>query len=177
MDKRIEENLRVKRLIVNAFFSRLKNNDIENISISDMTRIAKVSRMAYYRNFNSKVEIIDFYLDDVLTDMTDLLENDFNFWTLEYGRAYLTVMKKHKERILLLHQIGLSGMVLNRFTITNEELAGDMPRNSIERYRLYYAAGASYNGTIEWLKGGCIESVEDMAQSLYCFVTNGISPQ
>ena len=60
MDKRTEENLRVKRSIVNALFLLLKDTGLEDISISEITRVAKVSRMAYYRNFKSKLEIIDF---------------------------------------------------------------------------------------------------------------------
>ena len=166
MDKRAEENLRVKRSIVSAFFSLLKETDIENMSISEVTRVAKVSRMAYYRNFKSKLEIVDFFLDDVLADMIALLGDNFNCWSPEYGRAYFQIMKKHKDRILMLHQIGLSGMILERFTATNAEFFGDMPWHSIERYRLYYVAGAAYNGMIEWLKNDCKESIEEMAKNL-----------
>ena len=170
MDKRTEENLRVKRSIVNALFLLLKDTDLEDISISEITRVAKVSRMAYYRNFKSKLEIVDFFLEDVLNDMLALLEDDFGFWTPEYGRAYFQTMKKYKDRILKLNEIGLSGLFLNRFNATNEEIAGDMPRGSIERYRLYYAAGAAYNGVIEWIKGGCQESVDEIEESLRTFI-------
>ena len=170
MDKRIEENLRVKRLIVNAFFKLLEENDLDSISISEITRTAKVSRMAYYRNFNSKIDIIDFYLDDILEEQMASLNYDVNFWTVEYGRAFFQSMRKHKDRILLLNQMGLDGMFLNKFSAANEDFAGDMPQNSIERYNLYYAAGAAYNGTIEWLKSGCKESVEEMTQSLGKFM-------
>lgn len=170
MDKRTEENLRVKRSIVNALFLLLKDTGLEDISISKITRVAKVSRMAYYRNFKSKIEIIDFFLEDVLNDMLALLEEDFDFWTPEYGRAYFQTMKKHKDRVLKLYEIGLSALFLNRFNATNEEIAGDMPRDSIERYRLYYAAGAAYNGVVEWLKGGCQESVDEIEKSLRTFI-------
>ena len=170
MDKREAENLRVKRSIVNAFFALLKEKDMENISVSEVTRNAKVSRMAYYRNFNTKKDIIEFYVDDILTDMMALLGQDFDFWSPEYGRAFFETMKKHRERVLMLNQIGLSGLFLDKFTATNEELAGDMPSNSIERYKLYYVAGASYNATIHWLKSGCKESVEEMAKNLADFV-------
>lgn len=170
MDKRIEENLRVKRLIVNAFFTLLEKNDLDSISISEITRIAKVSRMAYYRNFNAKIDIIDFYLDDILDEQLAALNYDVNFWAEEYGRAFFQSMSKHKKRILLLNRIGLDGMLLNKFSAANENFAGDMPQNSIERYNLYYAAGAAYNGTIEWLKSGCKESVEEMTQSLGKFM-------
>ena len=166
MDKRVEENLRVKRLIVDAFFTLLNKEDIECISISEVTRMAKVSRMAYYRNFNSKFEIIDFFLEDVLNDLKASLNYEINFWTKEYGRSFFLIMKKYRERILLLNQLGLSSMFLNKFTDTNKDFAGDMPMSSIERHKLHYAAGASYNGTIEWLKGGCKESIEEMTQSL-----------
>ena len=170
MDKREAENLRVKRSIVNAFFALLKEKDMENISVSEVTRNAKVSRMAYYRNFNSKMDIIDFYIDSILEDMLALLDRDFDFWSPKYARAFFEAMKKHQERILMLNQIGLSGLFLDKFTATNEEFAGDMPRDSIERYKLYYVAGASYNATIHWLKTGCKESVEEMAQSLDDFI-------
>ena len=176
MDKRIEENLRVKRLIVNAFFTLLAKSDLESISISEVTRVAKVSRMAYYRNFNSKFDIIDFYLDDILDEQMASLNYNVNFWSEEYGRAFFQSMRKHRERILLLNQMGLDGIFLKKFSAANEEFIGDMPQNSIERYNLYYAAGAAYNGTIEWLKDGCRESVEEMTQSLGKFIKNCLKP-
>ena len=89
-----------------------------------------------------------------------------------YGEVFFRFMKEHQRYFLLLNRVGLSGMVLNTFNATNEELAGDMPRDSIERYRLYYAAGASYNAVIQWLKGGCKESAEDMARYTLDFLGN-----
>ena len=54
MDKRIEESIRVKNQIATAFVELLKENTVEDaemITISQITTRAKVSRMAYYRNF------------------------------------------------------------------------------------------------------------------------------
>lgn len=41
---------------------------------------------------------------------------------------------------------------------------GDMPSGSIERYRLYYYAGALYNMTARWLEDGARETPEQMAR-------------
>lgn len=41
---------------------------------------------------------------------------------------------------------------------------GDMPSGSIERYRLYYYAGALYNMTARWLEDGAEETPEQMAR-------------
>ena len=164
MDKRMEENVRVKNAITKAFFTLLEAKPYEEISVTEITNRAKVSRMAYYRNFDSKLEILEYFLARTFEGMAQELGEEINFWTLEYGRVYFHFMKEHRDSILLLDKLGFSGLILNAFNATNEEIAGDMPRNSIERYRLYYAAGASYNAMIHWLKEGCKESVEDMAR-------------
>ena len=165
MDKRVEENTRVKKAITRAFFALLEGGKpFDQISVSEITNRAKVSRMAYYRNFNSKLEILEYFLAQIFETMTKELGEDMEFWTIEYGRVYYRVMKEHRDSILLLDRLGFSGLILNAFNATNEEVAGDMPRSPIERYKLYYAAGASYNAMIHWLKGGCKESAEEMSQ-------------
>jgi AcrR family transcriptional regulator len=170
MDKRIEENVRVKNSITHAFFSLLEKKNIDSITVSEITKLADVSRMSYYRNFNTKFEIIEYFFSRILNEMLETLDVDFNFWTLEYGYAFFNIMKKYKHQILLLDSLGFSGAILNFFNHANEEFAGDMPSNSIERYRLYYIAGAAYNGLIQWLKDDCKENISDMTASLSDFI-------
>ena len=88
MDKRVEENKRVKKQICAAFFGLLRQSDaddVDSISISQITSRANVSRMAYYRNFKSKNDIVKYYIDEVMwSDITDELGDDIDFWTNEY---------------------------------------------------------------------------------------------
>ena len=171
MDKRMEENKRVKDEIAHAFFLLLKQKHSDEISVTEITNKAKVSRMAYYRNFKTKIDIIEYYLREVMwSDVSAALGESPDFWTYEYGVVFISVMKKHRNLILLLDDCGYASLILNTFNQKNEELAGDMPHNSIERYKLYYASGASFNGLLEWIRGGCKESVEDMAKSMADFI-------
>ncbi|MDO4311553.1 MAG: hypothetical protein Q4C52_00540 [Eubacteriales bacterium] len=171
MDKRMEENQRVKTAIAIAFMELLKNKSLEAISISELTSRAKVSRMAYYRNFSAKLEIIQYFAEEIiLKEIYHCFSTEeLNFWSIEYGIAFFSTMKKYREQILLLNTKGYSGLILESFNKTNEELAGDMPSNSIRRYHLYYAAGASFNGVLVWLQNGCKESVEEIVNSIYSF--------
>lgn len=175
MDKRQEENLRVKTAIAEAFLRLLEAKPMENISVSEITAHANVSRMAYYRNFSTKREIIKFYYDEIIfCEIKNLLikggESELDFWSKEYGLAFFTVMKRHKKQILMLESLGYSGMLLQAFNETNIDIAGDMPARSIKRYTIYYAAGASFNGMLEWLKNGCKETVEEIVDSIYDFM-------
>ena len=175
MDKRQEENLRVKTAITEAFLRLLETKPMEDISVSEITAHANVSRMAYYRNFSAKSEIIKFYYDEIIFDeiRSSLLkgeEDELDFWSTDYGLAFFAAMKRHKAQILLLEKLGYSGMLLQAFNETNIDIAGDMPARSIKRYTIYYAAGASFNGMLEWLKNGCREKVEEIVDSIYDFM-------
>ena len=174
MDKRIEENIRVKNQIAKAFLQLLTEyrvEDAETITISEITSKANVSRMAYYRNFKSKTDIINYYLSETLwKELYEKLTHNYNFWSVEYGTRFYTLMKAHRQTLLLLKNHGYDSLILSAFNKINEETLGDMPRNSINRFIIYYTAGASYNAMMQWLEDGCIESPEEMSRDFteYC---------
>lgn len=174
MDKRIEENIRVKNQIATAFIELLKENSVEDaemITISQITTRAKVSRMAYYRNFKSKVDIIKYYLYETLwREFEKALPPDYSFWSTEYGALFFKQMKQHREDILILKLHGYADLILSAFNSLNEELIGDMPSNSIKRYKIYYAAGASYNAMLYWLEEGCKETPEELSKDFISFI-------
>ena len=174
MDKRIEESIRVKNQIATAFVELLKENTVEDaemITISQITTRAKVSRMAYYRNFKSKVDIIKYYLYETLwREFEKELPPDHSFWSIEYGTMFFKQMKRHREDILVLKLHGYADLILSAFNLLDEELIGDMPRNSIKRYKIYYAAGASYNAMLCWLEDGCKETPEELSKDFISFI-------
>ncbi len=170
MDKRFEENKRVKNEIARAFFALLRQKQADDISVTEITAKAKVSRMAYYRNFQSKMDVIDFYLQETVWDeLSHKLQHNPQFHTLEYGIAFFKIIRKHRDLFLLLDDRGYASTVLKAFDQTNSDLIGDMPANSIERYKIHCYAGASYNCMIAWLRDGCRETAEDLASYLEHF--------
>ena len=170
MDKRLSENKRVKVCIAAAFCELLQNRPADDISVVEITARAQVSRMAYYRNFNSKTDIIEYYLSEIIwSDLNDYLDKDFVWLSTEFCIHFFEIMKKHREIILLLYDCGYASIILNVFNLKNEELAGDMPASSIEKYRLYCAAGAAFNIAITWLRDGCKENTVELIESLKAF--------
>lgn len=170
MNKHESENYRVKQAITYAFFELLETKEIDDIAIREITEKAQVSRMAYYRNFHIKTDIIDYFLDSILDEMITALGNDIHFWTQEYGYQFFSMMKRHKDQILLLERAGYSGVILHKFNDTNADFAGDMASTSIERYKLSCAAGAAYNTALQWLQDGCKESTEAISRFTSEFV-------
>ena len=53
MQKRNEVNILTKECIVTALLRLMQTQSYDSISITDITNLAGVSRMAYYRNYSS----------------------------------------------------------------------------------------------------------------------------
>lgn len=167
MGQRQEDNIRVKDAIADAFLTLLRSYSPDSISVAQITRTAHVSRVSFYRNFDSKMDIIHYFVERRLAEISEILEGNVSLWTREYAAAFFTSMRKHADEHLLLHETGYSGVILNIFNHLNEIISGDMPYNSMDRYDLYFTAGASYNAALQWIKGGCRETPEELVEAYF----------
>ena len=173
MQKISEDNQEVKASITRAFFDLIKEQPPEELSVTQIARTAGVSRMSYYRNYYETVDIVKEFLRAFFDDLQDKAGKDSPVWTATYGQIFLEHMRWHRDKILLLVENGYLEQILTSFNEAIEEIAGDMPVSSVERYRLYCAAGASFNTSLLWLQEGCKESVEDILGILYPFMVQG----
>lgn len=165
--KREEQAMRHQ--IADAYLELLKTKTADEISVTEIARAAGVSRMAFYRKFEDKTSIVDFYLGGILhweVAYNEATGEDYDIWSEPFGVRFFKAMKRYREQILLLAKRGYSDLILRVINLTNECAGGDMPTSSIERYNLYFLAGAGFNAMLIWLKNGCVESPDEMARAL-----------
>lgn len=163
-------NNRVKKQIIDAFFTLLRKKTFSEITITDIVTEAKVSRASYYRNYNSKEAIIENALDNLRDEILKDVDysDDAHIFKKEnvlfrLSRAF-TLCFSMKSDLLTLYNNGFGNLiqqVFNRYVI---EFAGNMPASSIERYKLYFLSGATVNILYEWIVEGAKESPEEIAE-------------
>lgn len=176
-EKREEEPIRHR--IAYAYLELLKKKDRDEISITEIAQAAGVSRMAFYRKFETKWDVVDFYLGGIMhweVAYDERTGGDLNIWDVEYGVRFFRAMREHRENILTLVDRGYATLLLRVINLTNENAGGDMPVSSIERYNLYFLAGAGFNAMLIWLRDGCKESPEEMAMALARYMNAGAAP-
>lgn len=171
MDKRRIENIRVKKSIEQAFFALLKEKSFSEITVTDLVKKSGVARASYYRNFSSKEDIIQEYLLNLRKEVEYILSlsvknPEENYISQESVAIHLSVYLKEKHAILLLCDNGFSVFFQEETNRYAEEKFGDMPYSSIERYQIYFMAGAFFNVALQWLRDGAKESPAEMAQLL-----------
>lgn len=168
MDKRKVENARVIREIEDAFFALLNEKNFSEITVTDLIRKSGVARVSYYRNFDSKEDIIRKYFKQLREEIESALEYSAEKFGDNLNRhllaKHLSFYLKEKHNMLILYDNGFGTMMLEEANYYIEDALGDMPNDSIERYRLYFATGAMFNAMIQWLKSGARETPGEMAQ-------------
>ncbi len=176
MKQRNESNKLAKECIVTALIELMKVRDFHSITITDLTRKAGVSRMAYYRNYTSKEDILNKFVDEVGAGVHDKLSSistDTDLYNYYY--ALLEQLGSYNDLAITTYNAGLGELILAE--ITKQMAITFPPRNasSAEKYRHIYLAGAFYNTFIEWLKNGQTESCADMARLCLTFTHEGFA--
>lgn len=118
-DKRAEQAVRHR--IVDAYLELLREKETSEISVTEISERAGVSRMTFYRKFKDKREAVDFYLGgimhwEVAWDQEKNVEG--SIWDLEYGIRFFRVMEKYRETILLLVERGYATLLLRVINLT-----------------------------------------------------------
>lgn len=172
MQKRNEVNVLTKECIVTALLRLMQTQSYDSISITDITNLAGVSRMAYYRNYNSKDEIlIKHILDQEKRLLTEIGGEKAK--NLKGAIAYVSgFFQSNADVIQAIYDAGLAHMltemledrVYNYFPIAAAAKGG--------RYAVHYYVGGILSVFKLWFDRGMKESTEEISEVIYNLINN-----
>lgn len=172
MQKKNEVNVLTKECIVTALLRLMETKDYESISITDITNLAGVSRMAYYRNYKSKDEILLNHLLDreqqLLSEIRGQKADDMK-GVIVYISGFF---QENADVIQAIYDAGLSHWmtemleerVYNYFPVAAAAKAG--------RYAVHYYVGAILSVFKLWFDLGMKESVDEISEIVYNLIRN-----
>lgn len=164
MDKRKEENLRVKQSIVRALFSLMQEKSLADIRITELVNRAGVARASFYRNYCSREDVLVTLIRDVLDEFSGQMDlSRGSFYTYENLLLSFRFFKKYQEYVLNLYKSGFVSVLLEELNQFHGSIEGSMASSSIEKYQLYAYIGALLNTAITWLSEDDKTRPEDMA--------------
>ena len=176
MSRGAQEKARVRAAIVDALFDLMAEKDLSKVTVSDIVSRAGVARMSFYRNFESKEEVIEEYVDAVYRGLEEKGGCDpGGFPTTPQGlekrfEGSFDYLLGQRDRVLALYRAGHGTLVLDAMNRQAEEAFGDMPSASPSRYGIYLATGAAFNVLIRWLEGGARETPAELAKTCTRFL-------
>lgn len=159
----LEKNKYVINNIFKSIISLLQEKEFDNISITEITQIAQVSRNSFYRNFSSKEDIIENYISNLLSNWEKEYKSKSNSSNAELFGSLFHHLRNHSDFYLLLNNRHLfhifSNAYLNLYGPTEDD-------SNIEAYTKRFIASGVLGWIEEWIHRGMTESAESMVHLL-----------
>ncbi|SDM48845.1 TetR/AcrR family transcriptional regulator [Lachnospira pectinoschiza] len=158
-----EKNTYAKTQLKNATIKLLKDYDLCDISIGLISETAQVSRNAFYRNYNTKEEIITEYISDLIHGwQTDYQKENHDSNSELYGSLFKHLYDQ-KGFYLLLKKRNLFHLFLSVMI----SLFGPKPEyDNMAAYTTAFVSYGTYGWIEEWIARGMQESADVMTALL-----------
>lgn len=168
MDKRKEANLRVKNSIVHALMDLMKEKSYEEISISEITVRAGVSRISYYRNYGSKEDILAATLEQLMSLFSEEIAAMPSHSPMRrVMTVFFRIARENQSFFGLLYDAGMDRQLqegLEDFVLSSDRFP------TLDRRRTYPASlfsGALFRLLVQWYKGGMTENDSELS-NIFC---------
>ena len=163
MERISETNILTKECILTALLRLMDVKNYENITITDITNLAGVSRMAYYRNYKNKDEILINHLIEQeeklikgLNGSAATTVNEMVYYIAEFFQENVNVIKAVFDAGLghLLTNM-LAERIQNYFPVVNASNSG--------KYAVQFYVSAVIGVLRMWFDNGMVESANEIS--------------
>jgi AcrR family transcriptional regulator len=160
---------RSKDYIIDAFFALLSEHDYYAIDVTKISKKAGVSRATFYRNFQSKEEIIKAYFERSEIEFLSA-HSALNPYSDPREFVYYCFEKlgKEKANLLALYHQGLIHYLSEALNAGIEKDFADHERG--DKAAAYLYAGAVYNLEVYDLANGAVETPANLTQEFLHFL-------
>ena len=162
--KKNQRRLFVRDCIVSALIELLESKSLSSVTITELTAKAGVSRMAYYRNYKTKEDIVVQYLADVFqayhADISCYHDHQNLTHCFNYFKQYNLFLK-------VLFKRGMGDMFFNALRDYLIRIYCSDVNDSKPFYRIHAFAGSLYSVCITWIMDDMREAPEDIAQIVF----------
>lgn len=174
-----EQSRITKDSIFGALMSLMEKKRFEDISITEVTQKAGVSRMAFYRNYSIMEDILMDHLNNIFREYSNLL-NHKEISNYEITRLFFYYFRQHQKFIENLLRSKLTHLILEKsiefLNILSNAITCTMDCSpEFKKYNIAFLSGGFFNVLMIWCKNGMIETDEKMAEMVYERLSNHIA--
>lgn len=149
-----------------SIFILMDKKEYEKIKISDIVKTAGVSRMTFYRYYETKEDALSDYFHEIVAGYIRECRTE------KIGRFHDRSSIVHALKYFDQYEIFISKLVQAKLQYILWNAMNDymsrriMPKYKIPEYELYFYGGALLNVFLKWQQDGKKESAEEIAQTI-----------
>ena len=160
MGRRTETTEYLKECIANALIQLISDAPIEKIRIQEITELAGVGRMTWFRYFRTKTDALVFKLQQLWKEWVEEHPCGSRIGSYEYTLWFFSFWYSIRPLISLLDQHRQYNALLQASLLYVEAVEGSSRQ---ERYHKMFVAYGMLGIAMEWIAGGFQEKPEKLA--------------
>lgn len=163
--------LQSKEWIMESLLKLLSEKPYNKITITEITSKAQLARRTFYRNFDSKEEILYMYIQKLCDEYVSLLKEEKILKLPNVSKVYFNFWNNHLNFLILMEKNNLLSMLLQKYNqylpIIHKEFKHSTKQcqsNNTLEYVLAFSAGGFWNMLIKWVHEGAVKTPDEMAE-------------
>lgn len=154
-----QKNTYVKKQITAALLALLKEKPLSEISISELTSRAGIGRVSFYRNYESKEDILKEESERLIREWGRLYESNPESAPETLFPSLFDFYRDHKDFYTTLYHAGMSSIMMETI-VSTIRITPEM--QNLEAYMKSFWAYGIYGWMLEWIKRGMQESGKEL---------------
>ena len=175
--------LRSKKIITEVLLNLMMQYPYSEITVKHILLEADISRKTFYRNFSSKDDVLNSYIDTIIHKYTETLFENESYSFIKMLDTIFCFCTKYKNFLLILRDNELLYLLLKKlnyliltehFKINRYDSANRNNFNihSQSVYIVSFNIGGIWNIIVRWLENDMNDSVDDIKKSIVYYLSN-----
>lgn len=168
---KMKQSEQSKRWMSEALYSLLENKHFSEITVKDITEKAGVSRLTFYRNFETKEDIIRYHMKCGFEEYLQELENNKIISLQDMITLCFRYWEQRKEEIIMLSSQNMSWLLREPFEeFLNKILECIEFKEKYTYFQVQFLIGGMFSNMIAWVNDRHDRQPEDIAKEIVAII-------
>lgn len=174
--------LRSKRILTETLLHLMEQHPYHEITVKQILLESGISRKTFYRNFLSKDDILNSYIDAILYQYLKAIKEQGEYSMISMLDIIFSFCEKHKERLFLLRDNELLYLLLlklNRLVpAEHKKITENISKqisdttSSLSQYIVYFNTGGIWNIIAGWIENDMQDSTTGIKNAMIYYLQN-----
>lgn len=176
--------LRSKKVITEVLLRLMTQYPYAEITVKHILLEAGISRKTFYRNFSSKDDVLDAYIEAILQSYVETLAENENYSFIKMLDTIFDLCEEYKEFLLILRDHGLLYLLLvklNAIILTEHykiaqchfaDQRNHLVDQLLSEYIVSFNIGGVWNIIVRWLENGMKDSADDIKNTMVYYLSD-----
>lgn len=164
--------LRSQYMIVDALFILMGRKPLQSITVTEICEEAEIGRKTFYRNFETREDVIDLRLDLLLEEYREAVKE---YEAEERLHLHFQFIHRHADLLILLYRNGMIEAVNRKFSVLIPEAVPVFSEDPVKQEYMLQFVTLGLEGIEEvWIRRGFQESIEEIVEMAEKMLREGI---